>query len=109
MANKYIEIGNLIAKEKEDGTTSVFLALGKKNRDSNYSKYDLTVELVVKDATGKVVARQTDGFVSLNDPRKQADELLAKGIINEQDAAKMKERTAKLPPSIRYSMQVAKN
>lgn len=105
---KNIEIGNLIVKEKEDGSISRFLALGKKNKDAKYSRYDLSVEIVVKDASGKVVARQTDGFVGLSDPRTQADELLAKNIINEDEAIKMKERAARLPESIRYSVSIPK-
>jgi hypothetical protein len=96
---KYIDIGTLQVK---NGT---FLALGRKNKPG-YEKYDLSVEIIVKDNTGKVVAHQKDGFINLVDPRKQADELLAKNIITEDAAAQMKVRAEKLPSSVKYNLQI---
>ena len=105
---KYIDIGNLMVKENDKGEKSVFLTLGKTNKDPKYSKYDLHVEIVVKDNEGKVVARQTDGFVGLVDPRTQPRELLAKELISKKMAEEMEERAAKLPEMIKYKLQVPK-
>lgn len=96
---KYIEIGTLQVK---NGT---FLALGRKNKPG-YDKYDLSIEIIVKNKEGKVVARQTDGFINLVDPRKQPEELLALGKITEEAASQMKERASKLPASVKYNLQI---
>lgn len=53
--------------KKKDGT-GMYIALGdsrNKNPDFNYS-----VEVIVKNAKGEVVASQTDGFLTILDPRK---------------------------------------
>jgi hypothetical protein len=49
-------------------TPTAYLALGDlKNSDV---KYNHTVEITVKDHTGKVVHKQENGFITLEDPRK---------------------------------------
>lgn len=62
---KFTKLGTVWSK-KED-PDSFFVKLGNKGKNE---QYDLTVEITVKDATGKVVAQQTDGFLTLSDPRK---------------------------------------
>lgn len=63
-------IGTLRTGEVErDGKTvpSVYLALGDlKNTDP---KYNHSVEVIVRDSTGKEVHRQTNGYINLDDPR----------------------------------------
>lgn len=53
--------------EKKDGS-GFFIKLGSENKKN--PKYDLHVEIVVKDNEGNVVATQQDGFLTLVDPRK---------------------------------------
>ena len=84
--------------------TMVSLALGSsKNQDPTYNT---TVELIVKDHTGKVVHRQENGFLNLVDFRKQPDELLAEGRISESDYEAMKERISRVSESIKYNLEV---
>lgn len=97
--SKRLEIGKLMVK---DGT---FLTLGRQN-GPGYEKYNLSVEVTVRDNEGKVVAQQTDGFISLVDPRTEPDRLLSLGIIDEARALEMKERAARLPSSIKYVLQL---
>lgn len=106
--NKKLRIGNLLVEKKKSQAgreyTSVYLGLGN-DRNKN-PDYNLSVELVVKDHTGKVVHTQKNGFVSLVDPRTQPDELLAAGIINEEQHNKMKERLSNLPDKIKYALEL---
>lgn len=106
---KNVEIGNLIVKQNKDGTVNTFIALGRKNKDVKYSKYDISVEVTVRDNTGKVISSQKDGFINLSDPRTLHKELLSKGVINEEKAAEMQERSAKTPESIRYTLNVQRS
>jgi hypothetical protein len=103
---KNVEIGSLIVSEDNNGNKRVSIGLGKKNRDAKYSKYDLSVEVVVRDHTGKVIAKQTDGFINLIDPRTRADDLLKAGIIDEDKAADMRMQATKIPDKIKYQLQV---
>jgi hypothetical protein len=106
MASKYIKIGSIIAtdnKNDPNGPKRISIGLGQKGKNT---QYDLSVEVLVKDKSGKVVARQTDGFINLVDPRTQPDELLKAGVINEDQAIEMKNNASKLSEKVRYILQV---
>ncbi len=104
-----LRIGNLIAEKKTNKNTgqeytSIYLGLGNtRNKDP---KYNTTVELTIRDHTGKVVHTQQNGFVSLTDPRTQPDELLAAGVIDEVRAQKMRDGLENLPEKIKYSLEL---
>jgi hypothetical protein len=100
---KKVKLGSVMVKTK-DGRTSSFIALGQRNQ--NKPQYNYSVELTVKDSTGKVVAHQTDGFIEIVDPRTQAKDLLALGFINEEQASKMNERASKIPATIQRELWV---
>jgi hypothetical protein len=102
---KKIAIGKLLVSKFPDGSPSVSLALGN---NSTNPKYKLSVEITVKDGNGNTVAKQTDGFLNLNDPRTAPDELLSKGIISEDTAIEMKDRLAKLSDKVKYEILMAK-
>lgn len=108
---KKLKVGSLLVNKRKftnNGTevekTMISLALGNlKNKDP---RYDLSVELTVRDNTGKIVHSQTNGFVNLIDPRTQPDELLKAGIIDEPTHTKMKERLTNLPDMVKYSLEI---
>lgn len=62
---KQIKFGSVW--ESKENKDNFYIRLGNK---SDNPKYDYHVTLTVKDGDGNVVAEQTDGFVSLFDPRK---------------------------------------
>lgn len=99
---KYVQIGNLVVQEK-DGERSGSIALGNKsaNPDYNYS-----VELIVRDGKGKVIAQQKDGWINLEDPRTKPDKLLKMNLISEEVANKMKGQAQKIPKSITHQLTV---
>lgn len=105
---KNVQIGSLLVTEDKNGNQRVSIGLGKKNKPE-YSKYDVSVELVVKDGSGKVIARQKDGFINLIDPRTQPDELFKAGVISEETAEKMREQASRTPDKIKYQLQVKTN
>lgn len=72
---KYIKVGTVM--KKKDGTSN-FLALGQSNPKN--PKYNFTVEITIKDATGAVVGQTTNGILSIQNPRKRP------GISEEQAA-----------------------
>ena len=105
---KKLKIGNLLVEKKTDKNgkeyISRYLGLGSsKNRDP---KYDLSVELVIRDHTGNVVHTQKNGFLTLVDLRTQPDDLLAAGLIDESRYDKMKEGLSRLPDRIKYSLEL---
>lgn len=53
--------------ESKDKPENFYISLGEKSDKPEYN-YDVTI--TVKDGNGKVVAEQTNGFLSLFDPRK---------------------------------------
>jgi hypothetical protein len=60
-----VKIGGVWSKNKDANSFSI-----KLGQDQNTDpKYNLTVELVVKNSAGEVVAHQTDGWLTLKDPR----------------------------------------
>ena len=103
MASKYVKIGSVIKSIRKDGSENFSIGLGSKGKNP---QYNLSVELVVRDSNGKVVARQTDGFINLNNPRTEPDELLQRGIITEEKAHEMKQNLNKLPDKIKFVLKV---
>lgn len=101
--SKNVRIGSLVVNEYK-GKRLLSIGLGNKSKNS---KYDLHVEVVVKDSQGKVVSKQTDGFLGLEDPRTKPDELLAAGIISEDIAHKMKEDVSKLSDKVKYNLTMS--
>lgn len=102
MASKKVKIGNLIVTNGKHGMMRS-LALGNKGKDP---KYNISVEVVVRDASGAVIAKQTDGFVELVDPRTQPQELLSAGVISEEVANKMANNASKLSEKVKYQLMV---
>lgn len=103
-----IKLGSLLVNEITDNKTGKpkkLLSIGLGNKGKN-DKYNLSVEITVKDHTGKVVAHQTDGFLELVDPRKQPDDLLAAELISEEMAEKMKENVAKISDKVKYQVLI---
>lgn len=66
---KFNKIGAIWEKKDHSG---LFIKLGTQNK--NKPEYDISVEVVVRDANGEVIHKQTDGFLTVVDPRKQAEE-----------------------------------
>jgi len=64
MAKRFVKVGNVM--KRKDGT-GVFIALG--NSKAKNEKYRYSVELTVRDFSGKVVGTTTDGLLSITDPR----------------------------------------
>lgn len=103
---KKLTIGTVLVTDLKNPKRAS-IALGRKNTNAAYAKYDVTVELVVKDNTGKVVATQTDGWLNLVDPRTLPDELLKAGKIDEAMATKMRANAAKLSDKIKYQLELS--
>lgn len=112
MAKKRFKIGTLLTNKRkftnngrEVEKTLVSLALGNiRNKDP---KYNMSVEIIVRDHAGKVLHKQENGFLNLIDIRAQPDELLSAGIIDQAEYEVRKERIEKLPDSVRYSLEVS--
>jgi hypothetical protein len=67
--NKYVRVGNVLKSKEETGGS--YIALGSvKNKDP---KYNTNVEVIVRDAEGKVLAKQINGFLGVFDPRSNSD------------------------------------
>ena len=108
MANKKIKLGSLIKERKKNknGTEydAIYIGLGQKNPKS--PQYNFSVELVVKDSKGNVVATQKDGFIELSDPRTKPDQLLEIGVISEEQAEKMKDSASRMPEKVKYELLI---
>ncbi len=110
-----VRIGNLIVTNKVDragnpvydaeGKQVKKVAVGLGNKGKN-PDYDVTVEILVKDHTGKVIAKQVDGFINLVDPRTQPDELYSAGIISEEKLHQMQNQLKTLPEKIKFQLLV---
>lgn len=103
MASKYIKVGSVIVSERADKSKNIAIGLGQKGKKE---EYNLSVEIIVRDNAGKVVARQTDGFINLSDPRTEPDELLKANLITEEQAADMKNNVAKLSDKVKYTLKM---
>jgi hypothetical protein len=99
---KYVQIGNLVVTEK-NGERSGSIALGSKSTNPDYA---YSVELIVRDGKGKVVAQQKDGWINLEDPRTRPDKLLKMGLIDETVAQKMRTSAAKMSNKITHKLTV---
>lgn len=78
-------------QKKKDGS-GVTVKLGNFNKNT---KYATTTEVIVRDAQGNVLARSTDAFLQVVDPRKR------EGITEEQ--------AAKIPDFIRNELFLVVN
>lgn len=108
MAQKKIKMGSMLVTEVTDNRTNQpkkLLSIGLGNKGNNPT-YNTSVTVTVRDGNGKVIAEQTDGFLELTDPRKEPDELLAAGLVDESQHAKMTENVAKLSPKVRYVVKM---
>lgn len=108
MAQKKIKLGTLLVNEIVDKNTNkpkklLSIGLGQKGKNE---QYNLSVEVTVRDSKGKVVAQQTDGYLELVDPRKEPDDLLAAGFIDEDMAEKMKLGLEKLSDKVKYVVKM---
>lgn len=99
---KYVQIGNLVVTEK-DGIKRGSLALGNKSKNPDYN---YSVELIVRDGKGKIIAQQKDGWVNLEDPRTKPDTMLKLGLVSEEVAEKMRGQAEKIPKSITHQLTV---
>lgn len=113
MAKKKLKIGSLLVQEREFDNPSgkvkkKMISLGLGNTRNKDPKYNLSVELIVKDHTGAVVHRQENGFVNLVDPRTQPDELYAAGFLDEGQYQLAKERAGNIPDFIKYNIEISK-
>lgn len=95
-----------MAKQLPDGTWNTFIALGDKSENPDYTT---SVEITVRDGHGKVISKQTDGFVTVSNPRTRPDELLKAGKIDEATAEKMKSQIGNIPDSIKNELHVKRN
>lgn len=102
-ANKSVQIGSVIVSER-NGQKQISIGLGRKGKKS---QYDVTIELVAKDFTGKIIATQTDGFLNLVDPRTRPDELLQLGLISEEKYSEMKASLQNIPEKIKYQVMLS--
>lgn len=104
---KKIKIGSLIVTEVQDKVRGpkklISLGLGVKGARS---EYDMSVEVIVRNKAGQVVHKQTDGFISLSDPRTEMDDLLAAGFIDEKEAEKRREQASRISPKVKYNIIV---
>ncbi len=106
MAKKF-KVGTLIKNENEDEVNGqkvkrTWLSVGLGQKNPKKPEWDQSVEIIVRDNKGKILAQQTDGFLEVVDPRKEPEDLLSAGLITEEMATKMKEGLAKLSPKVRY-------
>ena len=106
MANsrKKVKIGALVSGKDKNGRAYRSLVLGNKSTNDEYTT---RVEVTVKDAAGKVLYTQTDGFLNLVDPRTQPDDLLAAGLISPELHEKMKSGVKNLSDKVKYVLEVS--
>lgn len=83
MAGKTVKIGSVWLNEVTSASGEAkkvpSIKLGSKgNKDP---QYDLSVEIIVRDSKGTVVARQTDGFVNMYAPREGAPSKLKHDLV----------------------------
>jgi len=65
---RYVKLGTVLKNKDGEGQ---YIALG--NAKAKEDKYRFSVEVIVRDAAGKVLAQQTDGFISVFDPRRSRE------------------------------------
>ncbi len=92
--SKQVKFGTVWNKKWPDGRPNVCISLGQTSGKPEY-QYDVTV--MITDKKGNVIAKQTNGFLNVVDPRKLPEELLAAGKIGEDTADKMRGRLTTMP------------
>lgn len=80
--NKYTRIGQVLKSKDKPGQSYIVLG-NKKNKDP---KYNLSVEITVRNDAGEVIAKQTDGFVSVFEPREDSPEFVLFDLSLKQEA-----------------------
>jgi hypothetical protein len=110
MAAKKVKVGSLIKSEVErevngQKVKQSLLSIGLGNKGKN-ADYHQTVEVIVRDNRGKIVAQQIDGFLDVVDPRKEPEDLYKAGIIDEEQFHKMKDNASKLSEKVRYILKM---
>lgn len=100
---KTFRIGNLL-NTKYEGKTLLSIGLGTKGKNSDY---DNSVEVIVRNHKGEVVARQTDGFLNLVDVRKEPKDLFDANIIDEETFNKMQAGLENLSEKVKYSLRLS--
>ena len=67
MAQK-VKVGNLMVKDVEyNGVKKKLRSIGLGSKSNKNPKYNQSVEIIVRDSAGKVLARQTDGWLEVVD------------------------------------------
>lgn len=94
MAIKKFKVGTVQTKKDKSGVT---VALGSFSKDE---KFRTTVEVTVKDSTGKVLAKAENGFLQVQDPRKRT---------NKDGTPLSEEQAAKIPAWIKSELFLVVN
>lgn len=110
MAKSY-KVGSLLKNEKEvevngQKVKKTWLSIGLGQKNDKKPEWDQTVEIIIRDKNGKILAQQKDGWLDVVDPRNEPKDLLAAGAIDEAQAEKMKENLKKLPEKVRYVLKM---
>lgn len=110
MAAQKAKLGVVISEKKtrRDGQEYVSTYIGLGQRSSN-PKYNTSVEIIVRDGTGNIIGRQTDGFIEVSNPRTKPDELLAAKLIDESQHAKMTDAAERIPAKIKQELFIKLN
>lgn len=107
MANKRLKVGIIRSKKHKFGNQpeKQMISVGLGSSLGN-PKYALNVELIVTNNEGKVLHRQTNGWVNVVDPRKRPKELYEAGLVTEDVYNDMLERSLKVPEEIKYELDI---
>lgn len=87
---KFTKVGSILSKNGKPGS---FVVLGDENNKNE--QYRTTVEIRVKDSSGKVLAQTKNGFLTLLDPRNRP------GISEEQ--------SEKIPARLQAELFIVEN
>jgi hypothetical protein len=79
--SKTVKIGAIWVNEREVNGQMVKSPSIKLGVKSSKPEYNLSVEVIVRDHTGKVIAKQTDGYINLYKPKEGAPENLAQELV----------------------------
>lgn len=109
MGKKKIQLGVLLLnKVKFDGVEKTLASIALGNDKNSDSKYNTSVEIIVRDGSGKIIHEQKNGYISLADPRMEPDRLLELGMIDENEYEKRKASTSKISEKLRYCLEIYK-
>jgi len=104
--SKRVTIGSVFLVKDETGGERYCIGLGNGSKDERYKN---TVEVIVRDVSGRVIARKTEGFIGLVDPRVEVEELLSKGKISEEQADLKREQLKKLSSKLRFQLTLPRS